>query len=444
MTTIGNDTVPGPVTEVTTADFVGIAPSAPQDVALAGPAQFGAAANEGDGTAETVYTIVSAEQAKERFGKDSMLAYNCELALGNGANPVYAVAPAETSVTGEALDGTQTGTLDNAPVSEATNDDGTAADVTITVDGAAKNTYPTHKDLADITVSSGDAYYRPDTGAYKVDAAGSDTSGTNDTADYVYYDYGPALDEVENKLAPTVDFVAALQENEAVAAQVQTRVGNLESQYNFAIGLFGAGMTVDDAAYTNPFDDSRMQGYYPTRDSKGRSIMGAIAGKRAALSINTSPLKSGVAGVTALIHRLDLAQKSNLLNENINPMDSRSSGAVIVEDLTSVLDTNADEAGMDTGFRRLVMDQVTKLVQENEEPFIGGLNTQSARAALGGVLKTQMRDLRRSEAVEDFQVNVRERDARSAEVEVNVETTAAMRNIYNTVTAGIRSFDSEQ
>lgn len=428
MTTIGNDTTPGPVTTVTTANFVGVYPSSPQDVALLGPADIGANPGQGNATVDTVYHIVSSAQAHDLFGNDSMLAQACEQALANSVKPLYAVAPAEKTATAEDIGLTAEFSFANAPHKES------ADHYTITVDSTVQTVIITY-DLDAATPAAGECYVDPVKGKGKLSAA----PATSATADYTYYDYTLAFDEVSDKVGAVVDFIAPLQENDTVAAELETTVGEMQGLYDFCIGLFGAGTTISDtAAYTNPFDNSRMQGYYPSRKADGSSIMGAIAGKRGALSLSTPALGASLAGVGRLYHRLNAAQKANLLNAKINPIENRAGGASLVDDLTTVADGNSAESGYDTGFSRMVMDEVILVTIQNEATFIGRLNSENTRNALKGVLETQLSNLERSQAIETFKVEVFERDARSADVNVSVELVKGLRNIYNTITAGVR------
>lgn len=428
MTTIGNDTTPGPVTTVTTANFVGVYPSSPQDVALVGPADLGANPGQGSATAETVYHVVSSAQAHDLFGNDSMLARGCEQALANSVKPLYAIAPAEQNVSAEDIGLTAEFSFANAPHKE------TVDHYTITADSTEQTVILTYN-LDAATPAAGECYVDPVLGKGKLASAPS----TSASADYTYYDYTNSLNELSDKVGSIVDFIAPLQENDGVATQVETTIGSMEALYDFAVGLVGASTTIPDtAAYTNPFDNSRMQSYYPTRDASGDSIVGAIAGKRGALSLSTPALGTSLSAVGRLYHRLDAAQEANLLAAKVNPVENRAGGATIVDDLTTVSDSNTAESGFNTGFSRMVMDEVILVTVQNEERFIGRLNSDSTRNALKGVLDTQLSNLERSQAIEEFRVEVFERDARSADVHVSVELVKGLRNIYNTITAGVR------
>lgn len=425
MTTIGNDVTPGPVTEVKSANFVGVLPSQPQDVALVGPADLGTNAGQGTASADTVYSVASNQQARELFGDSSPLSDNITLALGQGLRHVYAIAPASTSVTGEDLGTSATGTLTNAPVTED------VSNVTITVDGTDQ-TVSISFDPANATVGSGEAVYNPNDGEYNLGTAPS----TSASADYDYFTYGPAIEEIDLAIGGIVDFIGSLQENGPVVDKIQTQLGQMEGQYDFAIGLFGIGGQVDTATYTSSYDDSRLQAYYPTRDYNGDSVMGAIAGLRGSIGLSESPMMKSVNGVSRMLQRLNEGEMGDLLDQQVNPIASRTNGARVIDDVTTVTGSNTTEEAFDTGFVRLAMDEVIELVKDNEEPFIGALNTQQTRNAIKGVIETQLKNLKKSQVIEAQRVTPREIDARSVELEVNIETVKGLRNIYNVITAG--------
>lgn len=435
MVQIGNDITPGPITTVTTANFVGRHPESPQNVVLLGSADLGAGVDQGSGDAGTVYNIISAPQARDTFGADSNLTASVKLALGNGSKPVMAAAAEQVGVTDEAIDA-QSGTLANAPLPEKTSA------VTFTLAGTDQETELVY-DLDSAGVpADGTAYVNPTDGSYQL-ADSFDGTLTN-TASYSYNDYTTALDNVELNVGGVVDFLAVTQENEELVAEAEIVANSLEAQYDFCIALGSPATTITDIGqYTNPFNNSRVQLYYNTRELDGTPAMGAIAGKRGQLSLSTSPMRKGLSGVTRMLHRLDDTQISNLLDAKINPIESRTQGATIGDDLTSIADDNSDEAGMDSGFTRMVMDQVTLVTVENEDPFIGALNLEETRNNLEGVLETQLDTMEDSNEIQDFVVSVEPRDARSADVRVSAETTKALRNIYNTVTAGINENEAE-
>lgn len=433
MTTIGSDITPGPVTEVKSANFVGVLPSQPQDVTLVGPADLGTNAGQGSADAETVYSITSAQQARELFGDGSSLANNVMLALGQGLRSVYAIAPGATQVSGESLGTSTEGTFSESPVIEK------SGEVAIDVDGTAQDVSISF-DTSNASPASGEAVYNPNDGSYKLGT----TPSTDATADYTSFSYDASLDEVNRTISGIVDFIAPLQEATAIVDKMQSVLGNMEGQYDFAIGLYGIGGQVDTSSYTSSRDDSRLQAYYPTRGHTGQSVMGAIAGVRGSIGLSESPMMKQLNGVSRMYDRINEGNMQELLDQQVNPIASRTNGARVIDDVTTVSDSNTTEEAFDTGFVRLAMDQVIETVKDNEQPFIGALNTEQTRNAVKGVIETQLKNLKRSQVIERFKVTPRELDARSVELEVNIETVKGLRNIYNVITAGMVEPQAEE
>jgi hypothetical protein len=217
---------------------------------------------------------------------------------------------------------------------------------------------------------------------------------------------------------------------------VQTKVGNMAQEYNFALGIVGAGARVDPQNYTNDFDDSRMQVIYPTRDENDMSILGSYAGKRAQLGIQTTPINKRLDSEKKLAVKLNRAERGSLIDSFVTPLAEEAAGARIADDVNSVSDSNTEEANIRYGFTRLVIDFVLNTVKLNEEPYIGKLNSPAVRDSLEGVINSALRPLLSSNAVLDYNVEVRKVDATTASLELGVETAKPLRFIENTVTVG--------
>jgi hypothetical protein len=104
--------------------------------------------------------------------------------------------------------------------------------------------------------------------------------------------------------------------------------------------------------------------------------------------------------------------------------------------VNSVSDSNSEEANIRYGFTRLVVDFVIETVHTNERPFIGRLNSQAVRSTLQGLLNSELKPMKRSNAVIDYSVSVRKIDATTATVELGVETAKPLRFIENEIAVG--------
>jgi len=434
MTTIGTDDIPGIQTTVNTADTVGTGAEAPTDVCLVGPADSTATNYPGDNEVEAMRT---AADAREMFGEtaDSMLTGAVFNAFGEGAMPVYGVAPEAVQVTGEDISGLgqASGTLENAPVSED------PSDTTFTVDGSDKNTVITLDDPSNKTVSANEVYLNPVTGDFKLDATNGDSDDTNDTVDYTQFDYESALDAVAEQRGDTVDFIAPLQENVDVTNYALQTVNNMESFYDLATALCGllpeTSVSADMSSAVT-WDDSRLQVAYPSRNVDGDNAMGAWAGKKASLGLDASAMGKALSTMGRMRTRISVQDEIDLTNNNVVAIRSATGGARLVDDPTTVTDQNSEEAGMRQGYSRLVIDSVIEMTKENEQPFIGRFNNDETQNALKNLLTERMEEMLTENTVEDYSVVVREKDALSAKVDITVDTADPLRNIYNTISAG--------
>jgi hypothetical protein len=428
MASYGSTSEPGITTDVESALTISTSGDAPADVGIVGQADL----SVGTANPNEVYQVTRASKARTWFGEDSLLAQAVIDALDMGAYPVYAVATAEEQVTDEDLSGltSTSGSLAQAPVIED------AGEISITVDGTPKTTHLTYNDPALEAPDTDEVYVNPVEGTIELDAAPSDGDNTNDTASYTTYDYPSAIDAMEEGAGEAIDFLAPVSENQTVTDYVQTTLGDMANEYNFALGLVGAGARVNPSNYENPYDDSRMQVIYPTRNANGESVLGSYAGLRASLGIRTTPIGKALDNQKDLAVGLNKAQRGSLIDARVVPLADEAAGARVKDDVNSVSDDNSEEAGIRYGFSRLVFDYAITTVRVNEKPFIGRLNSPAVRNALEGLLNNELKPLMRSNAILSFSAEVFEVDATTASVELQVDAAEPLRFIENTVTVG--------
>lgn len=428
MASYGSTSEPGIVTDVESALTISTSGDAPADVGIVGQADL----TVGTANPNEVYQVTRASKARTWFGEDSLLSKAVVDALDMGAYPVYAVATAEEQVNGEDISGitSTSGTLSNAPVIED------ASEIFVTVDGVSKNVSVTLDDPATLSPGTDEVFVNPVEGTFEVDSAPSDADDTNDTVSYTRYDYQSAIDALQAGAGEAIDFLAPLSENESVTNYAQTTLSNMAGEYNFALGLFGGGTYLDPNTYQNPYDDSRIQVVYPSRNKAGESTLGSYAGLRASLGIRTTPINKTLDNQKNLHVGLNKAERGSLINARVVPLADEAAGARVADDVNTVSDDNSEEAGIRYGFSRLVFDYAITVVRMNEKPFIGRLNSPAVRNALEGLLNNQLKPLTRSNAILDFSAEVFEVDATTASVELQVEAAAPLRFIENTVTVG--------
>lgn len=433
--TYGDETEPGIITEETSSGSVVSSGDAPSNQCIVGQADLANATNPAD--PNTVYEITRDTTARERFGPaDSSLLTTAVLdALREGAFPVYAVAPDRTTVTGEDLSGlaSTSGTLANAPVDEA------ASATTFTIDGTVKTTLITYEDPHTLAPGTDEVYLNPVSGDFELDAAPADADSTNDTVDYDWFDYLTAHNAVtgDPEVADTIDFMSAVAENATVQKDVRDSVDAMAVEQHYAVALVAPNaVRIDPSTYTQTYDNSRVQVVYPTRFSDNTSALAAYGGLKANIGIDGTPINRSLVTDKPLAVTLTKQQRGDLIAENVVPMENRAAGAKVKDDPTAVADTNTDEAHIDYGFKRLVLDYVYDTAEDNEEPFIGKLHKVEVRNALADLIAFQLTGLKESGLIEGYSVAVYEETATKARLELSVDAPEPLRFIENHVAIG--------
>lgn len=433
MTQYGDHAEPGIVTDLTSTAAVQTAGGAPSDVCLVGQANLGGGANQGSADPNTVHQVTRASKAEEWFGDPtgSLLTAAIIDALNEGAFPVYAVATASNSAT-EDISGVSSTTvsLANGPIRED------PASVTVTLDGTDLTTHKVYDDVSTYSPASGECYYNPVRANVELPAVPGDADSTNDTVQYEHFDYPSAHTTVAQDAGSTVDFLAPINENQSVCDDANQTVANMEQEYDLASALVAADIRLDPATYTQKYDDSRTQTIYPTRFTDDTSALGAYAGRRAALGLETTPVNKRLKSDKRLVVNLSRQDRSDLISANVVPLSDEARGPRIVDDPTTVSSSNTDEGNIDYGFERMVMDFIIATTKANEEPFIGRLNSPTVRRTFEGMVRSELRSLEQSNLILSYSVNVAKADATTAELEVGVELAAPLRFIENTVSVG--------
>ncbi|AGC34289.1 tail sheath [Halorubrum sodomense tailed virus 2] len=433
--TYGDNTEPGIITEETSANNISRSGTAPSDLCIVGQADL-ANANS-PASPNTVYEVTRDITAVEWFGPEesSLLTTAIVDALREGAQPVYAVAPSATEVVGEdrSSDGSTTISLDNAPLSE------NADDITVTLDGTEQTVSIVYDDVSGYSPAADEAYVNPVEGHIEV----STDTYTSLDVDYTHYDYAAGLDEVETNLeaAEAIDFLTAISENAAVQQDVRDTAESMSTEHNYTVALVAPNAArIDPDTYEQTYDSSRVQSVYPTRFADNTSALAAYAGKRADLGVSRTPIGQSLTTDKRLAVRLTRAERGNLIEQRVVPLENRAAGAVIKDDPTTV-DTinNTEEAHINYGFKRLVLDYVYNTSRENEKPFIGRLNQRHVRNALADLISGELTALRQSNVIEGFSVRIYEESATKARLELNITAPDPLRFIENDVTVGSSS-----
>jgi hypothetical protein len=353
-------------------------------------------------------------------------------ALNEGAYPVYAVATAENEVTGEDISvvSDTTVALANAPIRE------NPESVTVTLDGTNLTTNKVYDDVSTYSPEAGECYYNPVRGNVELPSTPGDADSTNDTVDYEWFDYAGGIDVMVDNVPEVIDFLAPLSENGDVVDDANLTVGNMEDEYNLAIAVGGADIRLDPTNFTQQYDDSRTQVIYPTRFEDNTSAVAAYVGFKAQLGLTTTPINKRLSTNKRLAVTLNRAERGSLIDEQVVPLADEARGVRVVDDPTTVSDSNTDEQNLPYGFNRLVADYIITTTRNNQKPFIGKLNSQTVRSTLEGMVDESLNQLKSSDAVISYTVNIQKEDAVTAGLEMSVDLVEPLRFIENTVTIG--------
>jgi hypothetical protein len=429
----GDDSEPGIITKESSSDSIEIGPESVNNILMVGPADLTSATDPA--TAEQVYQVNRDSTAVSLFGPESSSLLTAAILdqLREGAGPIFAATPATTDVTGEdhTTETSTTINLDNKPATEI------AGDFTLTLDGAELVPQIVHDDVTTYDPGPDEAYVNPSTNT--VELPNTADTGTGFTADYTYLDYTNAFDALKDnqEAAEASDFLIGLQEEATVQQDVVDTANEMSSEKNYTIALVTPdGGYIDIQNFENNYDDSRVQVEYPPRYEDGTSLLAAYAGAKANLGLNRAAIQHPLETEKVPSVNLSQAERSTLLNENVVPLRSRSTGAVIVDDPTTVTMDNDTESNIQYGFQRLALDYTYEVAEENEEPFIGRLNDPGLRNALADLIADQLTAMKESDIVEAFNVRVYEETPTTARLELDLDAPDPLRFIVNQTRIG--------
>jgi hypothetical protein len=432
MTQYGDNQEPGIITDLTSSAAVPTSGEAPSDVGIVGQADLANATNPADTT--KVYQVTRASKAVEWFGPEasSMLTTAVIDALSEGAYPVYAVATAENTVNGEDISGVASTTvsLANAPIREDPDS------ITVTLDGSDLTTEKVYDDVSTYSPAAGECYYNPVRGKVELPGTPGDADNSNDTVDYESFDYSGAIDVLVDTVPEVIDFLAPLSENASVVDDANLTVANMEDEYNLALAVGGADIRLDPTNFTQQYDDSRTQVVYPTRFEDDSSAIASYVGFKASLGLATTPINKRLSTNKRLAVTLNRAERGSLIDEDVVPLADEARGVRIVDDPTTVSDSNTDEQNLQYGFNRLAADYIIETTRNNQKPFIGKLNSQTVRNTLEGMVSDSLTELQESNVVISYTVNIQKEDAVTAGLEMSIDLVEPLRFIENTVTIG--------
>jgi hypothetical protein len=411
MVTYGTTVIPSDQISVVGGGTVSVSAAFENSVGLVG----GMDTANGSATPAEVTTVRSAPDAADKFGEDSELHEQVQLAFQNGAGQIYALPVSETSVTGE-TQGTQDGTLDNAPVFDPRVNDEHSVTVTDTGAGDAEiNLVDEPPESAPTTSEQVDFY--PPTAEYYADAA---PDGDYEF-DYSYGDYSatamqPILDEEPRMLC-------ALTENESIINTVATELNDRATSFTFGHNVSGAQVDVDSSNYADGVDERRVSLVSPSRaytdDAETNEVRttGAVAGYLASLDLGLSATNDSLGGFSALKNPLSDPQSAgDLIDAQVMPLLDYPP-TTIVKDMTT-----STEPTFERVYSNQVVDEATELLHIISRNFVGDQNTPEQRNNMRRSYSTTLQALESATPplLNDSTVSVQQDDADPNQTNVNV------------------------
>lgn len=418
---IGNTGEPGVSSTVRSAPSVTSSRESPGNPVLIGSADLA----NGEANTDEVYEIARSADAQRLFGDESRLTHNVIGALNQGANPVLAIAPSETTTTEDISDISSTSDSLADPAKEGEEE------VTVTVDSTDKTVKYSLEDVSGKTPEADTVLINPTTDEFELDSVPS-SSGT---IEYTSLDYQSALNVVL-EYTGDIDFVAALKERSDVTTMVNGTLNQMESEEKLALGIAGLTSPVNADEFTNSYDTSRLQLYAGVRMKDFTSSIGSLAGVRANLGLTTTPINQQVPLPGRPFQGLDAADRATLIGKNVVPLERIGESVRITDDLTTVSDENSEEANFRYGFSRLAVDYLLETVHDLEAPFIGKYNSPGAIGQLEDLLNEGARPLSDSNVIYEYNADVTMIDPTTAKVTFQADVAEPIRFIQNEFVIG--------
>lgn len=410
MAIFGTTDIPGDSIEVTSGGTVAVGAAVSTTLGLVG----GMDTDNGSATTGEAVEVASSADAETLFGADSELKEQVDLALQNGNISTLYAAPVSETETTESFAGTATGTLGEFPVFDpnvqpehdiTAQDTTTSSSVTVDIVYDSPPAAPTDADTINLN---------PVTGEFEADAS----------SDYdITYSYGDYSTAIESLVARAPRFIVALTENVSVANDLATQMNTAASDFDFIHGIVGGGPEVDPSTYTDAFDDRRLSVVAPARgftdaaNTNEVRTLGAVGGKQAGKGLGDSTTYESLGGLVDVgrtaDERYSNSELGTLVDSEVYPL-KQGDRIFVVKDMTTSQDTKFERV-----YASEIVDEATELSHQISTQFIGELNTESNRFALGESHSTTYQEMQEDNLLDAYSVQVSQ-GANDDEVDVTI------------------------
>jgi hypothetical protein len=419
----GTTGIPGTSAEVRSGGTVAISAAFETTYALVG----GMDTANGSATTGEVTTVESSADAETKFGEDSELKEQVDLAYANGAGTIYAYPVSETEET-ESFDTTQSGSLANTPAMDPQIHDSkdiTAQDTTEATSVDVKIVY----DSPPSTPSDANTInLNPVTGEWE-----GDESSSYDIT-YTHGDYGSGITEVAKKVPR---FLTPLTENTSVANDLVTELNSYDTDFDFMHGIVGAMPGIEASEYSDAFDERRLsvvapsRGYTDSAETNQQRTLGAVGGKQAGKPLGDSTTYENIAGLASLRTTYTNSELSTLIDSQVYPL-KQGGGIKIIKDMTTSTDTRFERI-----YASEIIDEATEISHQISQDFVGRVNTDDNRKLLEVSHRNSYREMDENDLLENYFVSV-EKGANDFEavVDIGLDVIGVMDTIDVTITVG--------
>lgn len=430
MVTYGTTVIPSDQITVIEGSTVDVSAAFENSVALVG----GMDTANGSATEGDLVEVTDSTDAATKFGEDSELHEQVQLAFQNGAGEVHCLPVAETSVSAE-TQSSQSGTLNNAPVFDPrvnsehslTVTDTGAGSATVNLVDSPPSSAPTDSDTVDVY---------PPTGEYYADATpDGDYEFTYDYGDYSSTSVAPALSE-----SPRI--IGVCTENKSVMNTIASDLNSDAKNFDFMHSVAGTDVDIPDTStYTDSVDERRVSLTYPARGYRddaetvqARSV-GAVAGYLASLPLGISSTNDSLGGFTGLVNDLGgPSDAGNLIDEDVMPLLDYPPVTIVSDQTTSTT------SKFGRVFRMQIADEATEVSHLINRQFVGDQNVSAERIAMRRAHRNAYNEMRDGtpRMLDDYVVNVEEDSADDNKVNVTIglDIVDVMDTIDVTITVG--------
>jgi len=429
MAIFGTTAIPGDSIEVRSGGTVAIGAAFATTVGLVG----GMDTNNGSATPGEVVEVASSADAATQFGEDSELKKQVDLVYQNGnISTIYAVAVSETEVTAESAGGTS-GSLDDAPLFDPNVN--AEHDITASDTGGDDPTVEVVYDSPPATPSSADTVnVNPVTGEFEFDT----TADGSYEFDYEYGDYSTAIQTLAPKVPRTL---AALTESVSVANDLVTELNSAAADFEFMHGQVGGGPEVDPSSYSDAIDERRLSIVVPSRaytdaaNTNEVRTLGATAGLQSGLALGNSSTYESLGGFVDIgrteDERYSNSELGTLIDSQVYPL-KQGDRIFVVKDMTTSTDPRFERV-----YASEIVDEATEISHQISQQFVGELNTESNRFALGESHSTSYQEFVEDDLLDAYSVTVSEgADPDEVDVDIGLDVVDIMDTIDVTITVG--------